>query len=38
MQGDGVYYYPDGSVYKGQWKNNNQHGKGVYEFANGTVY
>lgn len=38
MRGQGTYYYPDGSVYKGEWKDNVHSGKGVYEFANGTVY
>jgi radial spoke head protein 1 len=38
MQGVGTYIYPDGSVYKGDWKNNQHHGVGVYEFPNGTVY
>ena len=38
MKGKGNYYYPDGSAYRGEWKANRHHGKGVYEFSNGTVY
>lgn len=38
MKGNGTYYYPDGSIYKGEWKDSKHHGKGVYEFVNGTVY
>ena len=38
MQGYGTYYYPDGSVYRGEWKNNQHDGNGVFEFANGTRY
>lgn len=38
MKGKGTYYYPDGSVYKGEWKDGKHHGYGTYEFSNGTIY
>ena len=38
MSGSGTYFYCDGAVYKGQWKNNQHNGLGVYEFPNGTIY
>ena len=38
MSGSGTYYYCDGSIYKGEWKNNQHNGLGVYEFPNGTIY
>jgi len=38
MSGQGVYYYQDGSVYRGEWSNNQKNGNGTYEFANGTIY
>lgn len=38
MHGNGTYYYPDGAVYKGEWKDNQHNGQGVYEFPNGTIY
>ena len=38
MKGKGTNYYPDGSVYKGEWKDNKHHGHGIYEFPNGTIY
>lgn len=25
-------------MYRGEWKNNNKNGKGIYEFPNGTIY
>lgn len=28
--GYGVYTYPDGRCYKGQWKNGKQHGEGLF--------
>lgn len=38
MNGLGTYYYPDGSVYSGEWLNNKQHGRGRFALANGTHY
>lgn len=37
-EGKGVYKYPDGSVYDGEWHNGRRHGNGVYTFCNGDVY
>ena len=30
--------YSDGSVYKGDWKENVREGKGVFTWSNGSVY
>jgi hypothetical protein len=38
MHGFGTYYFPDGAVYKGNWKANEFSGLGLYEFPNGTIY
>jgi hypothetical protein len=38
MAGFGTYYYPDGSVYSGEWLNNKHHGRGRFNLANGTSY
>ena len=38
--GYGVYYYSDkweGDIYRGNWKDDKRHGKGVYTFASGKV-
>lgn len=32
MNGKGIYYYPDGSIFCGQWKNNKANGLGIYIF------
>ena len=37
-QGVGVYTYPSGAVYEGEWNNNVQAGYGVYLFAKGGSY
>ena len=34
----GVYKYANGAIYRGEWKNNKHHGKGEYQFPNGTLY
>ena len=31
--GDGKYYYADGNIYEGKWRNNKKHGKGIYSVA-----
>lgn len=38
MHGEGIFTYPDGRSYKGQYKNNFKHGYGVYTWSNGRVY
>ena len=37
-QGVGVYVYPSGATYEGQWNNNQKDGHGVYRFAKGGSY
>ena len=37
-QGVGVYEYPSGATYEGQWNNNQKAGFGVYKFAKGGSY
>ena len=32
MHGYGIYTYPSGNIYKGEWKNNKRHGIGVCHF------
>ena len=34
----GVFQWPDGSVYKGEWRNCREHGKGKFTGVNGTAY
>lgn len=36
--GQGVFAYPDGSKYEGQFRNGKFHGQGVFYFANGDKY
>lgn len=36
--GVGRYYYPDGSVYNGEWLNNQKHGNGTYSNRTGEIY
>lgn len=38
MEGQGVYYYEDDSVYKGGWIQNKKSGSGRYEYKNGDIY
>jgi len=33
MEGEGVYFYPDGRRYQGQHKGGNYHGVGVFTYA-----
>lgn len=33
--GRGKFYYLDGGVYDGEWKENRMHGRGVLYYANG---
>jgi hypothetical protein len=35
MCGYGCYLWPNGSVYKGEWKENKMCGAGVYSWASG---
>jgi len=38
MEGEGVFYYPNGETYKGGWYRNLQSGQGRYDYANGDYY
>lgn len=31
--GSGDYYYPDGGVYKGEWRNDKRNGRGVMTYS-----
>ena len=33
--GKGIYHYPNGDKYVGEWKDDKFHGVGMYLFANG---
>ena len=35
--GKGIYCYPNGDVYDGQWKNDKKHGFGQYTYGDGRV-
>jgi hypothetical protein len=37
-EGNGLYFYFEGDVYGGTWKNNQLNGLGIYYFANGDSY
>jgi len=37
-QGQGVFYYPDGSKYEGSWFEDLRSGSGTYTYANGDSY
>ena len=36
--GEGEFFYPDGSKYEGSWMNNGRHGWGRYTYPNGDTY
>lgn len=36
--GQGTFYYSNGSKYEGEWKDNLKHGYGVFTFEDGTTY
>ncbi|XP_073504104.1 radial spoke head 10 homolog B isoform X2 [Phyllobates terribilis] len=36
--GQGRYYYANGAMYDGQWRNNKKHGAGKFIFKNGRIY
>lgn len=37
-QGHGTYFYPSGTVYRGQWNQGSRHGLGICEFVSGNKY
>ncbi|KAL4437595.1 hypothetical protein ABPG74_017833 [Tetrahymena malaccensis] len=36
--GQGIYFYPSGSIYMGGIKDNGRDGQGIFYFANGNIY
>lgn len=34
-EGQGIFYWPNGKVYNGSWKDGVQHGEGVYTNSKG---
>ena len=38
MHGEGVYHWPDGRSYKGNFKNDKKNGYGVYKYPDGRSY
>ncbi|MBF0213841.1 MAG: hypothetical protein HQM00_09815 [Magnetococcales bacterium] len=38
QHGQGIYLYPSGDTYSGQWRDGIRHGQGVYQFKNGDIY
>lgn len=38
MHGKGVYTWPDGRIYSGNFQNDQRNGFGVYEWGDGRVY
>jgi hypothetical protein len=37
-KGYGIYRYPNGDVYEGEWDNDKKHGLGEYIYSDGSVY
>ena len=38
MDGEGTYYYKDGSKYTGMWKNDKMEGQGIHTWTTGEKY
>ena len=38
INGKGIYKYPSGNLYDGEFRNSKMNGKGKYNWSNGTVY
>jgi hypothetical protein len=36
--GKGIYTFPDGSKYDGDWEDNKKHGKGIFTWFDGSKY
>ena len=36
--GSGTFYYPDGSIYEGEWFEDKKHGQGKYTYPNNDTY
>ena len=37
-EGKGIFHYPVGDAYFGEWREDYFHGEGVYVFRSGEVY
>ena len=38
MHGHGVYKYPSGAIYQGEYKDGYRHGQGTYKNPKGETY
>lgn len=38
IEGFGVFTWPDGNRYEGEYLNGLKHGKGIFFFANGKIF
>ena len=38
MDGYGVYIWPDGKKYEGEFKEDKKHGKGTYTYKDGRIF
>ena len=38
MDGEGIYHWPDGATYTGQWKDGFHDGAGYYVWEDGNEY
>lgn len=38
MDGYGVFYWPDGRIYEGDYLNDKKHGKGLFKWSDGREY
>ncbi len=34
----GIYHFPEGGSYEGEWQNDKRNGRGTYKYKNGQVY
>lgn len=38
MDGEGIFYYNNGEIYRGEWLQSRKHGSGRYDYENGDSY
>ncbi len=38
MDGEGIFYYENGEIYRGGWAKNRKNGSGRYDYSNGDSY
>lgn len=38
MHGQGIYVWPDGRMYAGEYHEGKKNGFGIYRFADGRIY